>query len=153
MIQMVLSRIVMRENNDQVVIFLKEKEGVRTLPIIIGRNEALEIRRKVLHVATPRPLTHDLVRNVLKELDAHLDHILIDTLKDATFYAKLFVRRNGEMKRVDARSSDAIALAAAEGVPIYVNDEVLEEVCRADQASREKEQQGSGDEEEGFGLF
>lgn len=132
MIKMALSRIVMRENNEQVVIFLREEDGDRVFPIIIGVHEAIEIKRKVLHVETARPLTHDLVRNILRELDASLDHIVIDTLKDATFFAKLLVRRNGDIKRIDARSSDAIALAVAEGVPIYVEEEVLDEVCKPD---------------------
>lgn len=132
MIEMALSRIVMRENNEQVVIFLKEADGERVFPIIIGLHEAFEIKRKVLHVETARPLTHDLVRNILRELDATLDYILIDTLKDATFYAKLQVCRNGDVKRIDARSSDAIALAVAEGVPIYVEEAVMDEVCKAD---------------------
>lgn len=137
MIEMVLSRIEMRENNDQVVIYLKEKDGERRFPIIIGIHEAAEIRRKVHKIQTQRPLTHDLVRNVLRELDAKLEHVVIDALKDATFYAKLQVRKDGELKAVDARSSDAIALAIAEEVPIYVNEEVLEEVSRTDSTTDE----------------
>ncbi len=128
MIEMALSRIIIRESDDQQVIFLKEKEGERTFPIIIGMCEAVEINRKIMDVQMPRPMTHDLVRNVLKGVGCSLQRIVVDALKDATFYAKLHVQRNGEELKIDARPSDAIALAIAEKVPIFVEDDVLDEV-------------------------
>lgn len=128
MIEMALSRILIRENSDQQVIFLKEKEGERTFPIIIGMFEAFEINRKITAVDTPRPMTHDLVRNVLTGLNGTLRCVVVDELKDATFFAKLVVDHENDEIRIDSRPSDAIAIAVADGVPIYVEDAVLEEV-------------------------
>jgi len=128
MIEMSLARILIRENSDQQVIFLKEKDGERSFPIIIGMFEAFEINRKITDIETPRPMTHDLVRNVLKGLDAKLERVVVDALREATFYAKLFVRYNDRELLIDARPSDAIALAVAEKVPIFVEDSVLDEV-------------------------
>ncbi len=128
MIEMVLSRILIRENNDQQVIYLKEKGGERAFPIIIGVFEAVEINRKITDVETPRPMTHDLVRNVLAGLDATLERVVVDELKDATFYAKLHVERDGETVRIDSRPSDAIALAVAAKCPIFVEEKVLDDL-------------------------
>lgn len=128
MIEMILARILIRENSDQQVIFLKEKQGERSFPIIIGMFEAFEINRKITDIETPRPMTHDLVRNILSGLNAKLDRVVVDALKDATFYAKLIVRHNDHELSIDSRPSDAIALAVAEKVPIFVEDSVLDEV-------------------------
>ena len=128
MIEMSLARILIRENSDQQVIFLKEKDGERSFPIIIGMFEAFEINRKITDIETPRPMTHDLVRNILSGLGAKLDRVIVDALKDATFYAKLLVNHNGQELLIDSRPSDAIALAVAEKVPIFVEDSVLDEV-------------------------
>jgi len=123
-----LSRILIRENDEQQVIFLKEKGGERTFPIIIGVFEAVEINRKITDMETVRPMTHDLVRAVYQGLEATLDRVVIDDLREATFYAKLHLTRAGTTVEVDSRPSDAIALAAAEKCPIFVDEKVLEEV-------------------------
>ncbi len=129
LVEMALSRILIRENSDQQVIFLKEKGGEgRTFPIIIGVFEAVEINRKITEVETPRPMTHDLVRNILHGLGAELVRVVVDELKDSTFYAKLHLRHEGEEVVIDSRPSDAIAIAVAEKAPIFVEDAVLDEV-------------------------
>ncbi len=128
MIEMALSRIVIHEQKDRQVIVLKEKDGTRSFPIIIGMYEAVEINRKITEVETPRPMTHDLVRNVIHGLDAKLERVVVNELKESTFYARLHLRRDGAAYEIDSRPSDAIAIAVAEGAPIFVEDKVLNEV-------------------------
>lgn len=122
-----LAQIRISETHDQQVVVLRERNGPRFLQIVIGLAEALAIDRRVKEVQLPRPMTHDLLNNVLNALSAELEKIVVCDLKDHTFYAKLVIRHQGELVEVDSRPSDAIALAAAEDVPIYVEDQVLEE--------------------------
>ncbi len=129
-VQMELSRIIISEINDQQVIYLKEVEGDRTFPILIGLFEATSIDRRVKHIQAPRPLTHDLLVNMVEQLGATLQDVVISDLKDHTYYAKLRVRQDGELVEIDARPSDAIAVAVTcdPQLPIYVSEEVLSEV-------------------------
>ncbi len=129
-IQMELSRIIISEMNDHQVIYLKEVGGERTFPILIGIFEATSIDRRVKGIPSPRPLTHDLIVSLVEHLGGQLEDVLINELKEHTYYAKLRVRHNGELVEIDARPSDAIAVAVTcqPHLPIYVNEEVLEEV-------------------------
>ena len=126
---MELRRIIISEIDDHQVIFLKEVEGDRTFPIVIGIFEATSIDRRVKRLPSPRPLTHDLVASVIESLGGELRDIYISELRDHTYYAKLRIRMNGELIEVDSRPSDAIALAVTASVPIYVAEDVLEEAC------------------------
>ncbi|MFQ3650382.1 MAG: bifunctional nuclease family protein [Gemmataceae bacterium] len=126
---MELRRIVISEIHDQQVIELREVEGERRFSILIGIFEATSIDRRVKKLPTPRPLTHDLVANVIESMGGELYDVTINELRDHTYFAKLRIRMNGELIEVDARPSDAIALAVTASVPIYVAEEVLEEVC------------------------
>jgi bifunctional DNase/RNase len=127
---MELSRIIISEINDQQVIYLKEVEGERTFPILIGLFEATSIDRRVKHYQTPRPLTHDLLVSIVESLGAELQDVVISELKDHTYFAKLRVRSGGELIEIDARPSDAIAVAVTcdPNLPIYVSEEVLNDV-------------------------
>lgn len=129
-VKMNLSRIIISEINNEQVIYLKEEEGERQFPILIGIFEATSIDRRVKSDRTARPLTHDLVVNVIEAMDAELDSVIINELKDQTYFAKLRIRRDGELIEVDARPSDAIAVAVTcdPHLPIYVAEEVLGEV-------------------------
>ena len=128
-VQMELKRIIISEVHDQQVIMLREVDGERSFPIVIGIFEATSIDRRVKRLPSPRPLTHDLVASVIDNLGGELRDIYISELRDHTYYAKLRIRQNGEMVEVDTRPSDAIALAVTASVPIYVAEDVLEEVC------------------------
>jgi uncharacterized protein len=128
-VQMELKRIIISEVHDQQVIMLKEVEGDRSFPIVIGIFEATSIDRRVKGMPSPRPLTHDLVSSVIDNLGGELRDIFISELREHTYYAKLRIRMNGEMVEVDSRPSDAIALAVTAKVPIYVADDIIEEVC------------------------
>ncbi len=127
---MELSRIIISEVNDQQVVYLKEVDGDRTFPILIGIFEATSIDRRVKGYPSPRPLTHDLVVSCVENLGGELQDVVINELKDHTYYARLRVRQNGELIEIDARPSDAIAVAVTcdPPLPIYVNEDVLNDV-------------------------
>jgi bifunctional DNase/RNase len=126
---MELKRIIISEVHEQQVILLREVEGERSFHIMIGIFEATSIDRRVKGTPSPRPLTHDLVASVIDNMGGELRDIYISELRDHTYFAKLRIRQNGEMLEVDSRPSDAIALAVTAKVPIYVAEEVLDEVC------------------------
>jgi bifunctional DNase/RNase len=127
-VQMELTRIIISENNEQQIIFLKEVEGERTFPIVIGIFEATSIDRRVKALPAPRPLTHDLLASTIELLGGELQDIFISELRDHTYFAKLRIRHEGELIEVDSRPSDAIAIAVTVDVPIYVSEDVLNEV-------------------------
>jgi bifunctional DNase/RNase len=129
-VQMELSRIIISEINDQQVIYLREVEGTRAFPILIGIFEATSIDRRVKGFASPRPLTHDLLVSVAENLGAEFQDVVISELKDHTYFARLRLRHEGELVEVDARPSDAIAVAVTcnPPLPIYVSEEVLNDV-------------------------
>lgn len=107
------------------VVILKDMDGKRFLPILIGPFEATAIALALEGAPVPRPLTHDLMRNVLETLDAHLEQVVIHDIRESTFFAKLIVRTNGELQEIDARPSDGIALALRMSAPIYVSDKIV----------------------------
>jgi bifunctional DNase/RNase len=126
-VQMELKRIIISEVIDHQMIFLKEVEGDRLFPIVIGIFEATSIDRRVKKMNSPRPLTHDLIANVIDSLGAELQDIYINELREHTYFAKLRIRQNGELVEIDSRPSDAIALAVTANVPIYVAEDVISE--------------------------
>jgi bifunctional DNase/RNase len=128
-VHMELKRIIISEIHEQQIILLREVEGERSFPIMIGIFEATSIDRRVKKLPSPRPLTHDLVAGVIDQMGGELRDIYISELRDHTYFAKLRIRLNGENVEVDCRPSDAIALAVTANVPIYVAEDVLEEVC------------------------
>ncbi len=135
LVPMELVRIVISEINDQQVVFLKEIDGERSFPILIGIFEATSIDRrvqaKVRGELPPRPLTHDLLKQAIEDLGGEAEDVVINNLMDHTYYAVIRVRQNGELIELDSRPSDAIALSVHYDpyLPIYVDDTVLEEVA------------------------
>ena len=129
-VEMTLSRIIISEINDSQVIYLKEVDGDRQFPILIGIFEATSIDRRVKHDKPPRPLTHDLVVNIVEAMGGELDSVVVSELRDHTYYAKLRVKLDGELIEIDSRPSDAIAIAVTcdPHLPIYVSEDVLEDV-------------------------
>lgn len=111
MIPMELSKIIITETSDHQIIVLKEREGQRSFPIVIGLHEAWAIDRAVKGITTPRPLTHDLISNIIEGLNAGVVRIIISDLRNNTFYAKIILQQNASMVEIDSRPSDAIALA------------------------------------------
>jgi bifunctional DNase/RNase len=127
-VQMELRRIIISEIHEQQVIALKEVDGDRSFPIVIGIFEATSIDRRVKGIPNPRPLTHDLVAAVVENMGGELQDVYINDLREHTYFAKLRIRHEGELVEVDCRPSDAIALAVTAKVPIYVAEDVLGEV-------------------------
>lgn len=125
MVELILNKIKIDETRNDQVIVLKEKEGSRLLPVVIGIAEVNAIKLKLSGIKPPRPLTHDLVVSIIESLEAKLQKVVIDRLHNNTFYAKLHLSRNGKEVLIDARPSDSVALALRAGVPIYVEEEVL----------------------------
>ncbi len=133
-----LSRILITELGEQQVIFLKEKNGERSFPIMIGITEAMAIDRRLKSITTPRPMTHDLLGCVIEAMGGKVEKIVINDLRDHTFIATIFIRQGQELIEIDARPSDSIALGAALETPIFVADHVIKAVVGNESASREE---------------
>ena len=127
-VQMELSKIIISENLEQQIIVLREVDGDRKFSIVIGTPEAFAIDRRLKGFIHPRPLTHDLLASVIEKMGGQIDRIEINNLQEHTFFARIHIRRDGEIVKVDSRPSDAIALGVATTVPIYVAEHVLEQV-------------------------
>jgi len=125
-VEVELSRIIVNENSQQQVIVLRERNGERSFPIVIGIVEIFAIDRRLKGIKPPRPMTHDLLDNVIQSLGARVEKIVITDLRNHTFYANIFLNSNGKSIKIDSRPSDAIALSSAMNVPIYVSEDVFE---------------------------
>lgn len=108
------------------MIVLKDIAGDNVLPIWVGIFEANAIALEIEKTTTPRPMTHDLLRNVLRGFDAHVTRVVVSELREETFFAVIWIERNGETLTIDARPSDALALAMRSDCPIYVSRSVME---------------------------
>ena len=128
-VQMELHKIIISEMQEQQIIMLKEVDGDPKFPLVIGSSEAFAIDRRLKGILHPRPLTHDLLAAVIEQLGGTIDRIEINNRQDHAFYARIHIRRDGTVVKVDSRPSDAIALGAATSVPIWVAEHVLDEVC------------------------
>ena len=121
------------------IVILKDKQGERVLPIWVGVPEANAIALQIENVSTPRPMTHDLLRNIITDLDGRVDRVVVSDLKDNTYFAVIHLTVRGEPVAVDARPSDAIALALRTRAPIYVEDRVIEHAKPVDFSSENGE--------------
>ncbi|MCA9259543.1 MAG: bifunctional nuclease family protein [Planctomycetales bacterium] len=131
-VAMELSRIIISEINQEQVIYLREVDGERSFPILIGIFEANSIDRHVKRFESSRPLTHDLLVNSIEAMGGEFQDVVICALKDHTYYAVLRVKHDGELLEIDARPSDAIAVAVTcqPRLPIYVSEDVLEDAAQ-----------------------
>ncbi len=131
-VQMQLARIIISEISDNQVIYLKEVDSERQFPIVIGLFEAKRIDQRVREeLKPPRPMTHDLLVSMARSLGAEIESVVISELRDQTYYAKLRLKRDGEIIDVDSRPSDAIAVAVTfqPPLPIFVEDDVLDQAA------------------------
>jgi bifunctional DNase/RNase len=127
-IEVELSKIIINEASDQQVIVLKEHSGERSFPIVIGIVEIFAIDRRLKGIETPRPMTHDLLDSVISSLGARVERIIINDLRNHTFYAKIVMSIDGKTVEVDSRPSDAIALGVASSAPIFVAEQVFDKI-------------------------
>ena len=125
-IEMTIKGLMVDPITNMPIVILRDKEGNRVLPIWVGIFEANAIALQIENIATPRPMTHDLLRNIIEDLKASVQKIVVCDLQENTFYALIHIVVNGQTVAVDARPSDAIALALRAKAPIFVEDSVIE---------------------------
>jgi len=125
-IEMTIKGLMVDPITNMPIIIMRDKDGQKVLPIWVGVFEANAIALQIENVSTPRPMTHDLLRNVIQDLEAAVTKIVVSDLRDNTFYAVIYLQRNGETVAIDARPSDAIALALRAHVPIFVEEMVID---------------------------
>ncbi|HTS70859.1 MAG TPA: bifunctional nuclease family protein [Terriglobia bacterium] len=124
-VEMKIRGLVMDPVTNMPIVILKDVAGTSVLPIWVGIYEANAIALEIEKVTTPRPMTHDLLRNLLLGLETRVQKVVVSELRDDTFYALIWLEREGQMMSIDSRPSDALALALRVDCPIYVEDEVL----------------------------
>ena len=131
-IEMSIKGLMVDPISNMPIVILRDREGSRTLPIWVGMFEANAIALQIENISTPRPMTHDLLRNVIHDLKASVQKIVVCDLQDSTFYALIYVMLNGEVVAIDSRPSDAIALALRTRAPIYVEETVIDNAKTVD---------------------
>jgi len=124
-VEMKIRGLMMDPVTNMPIVVLKDVQGNAVLPIWVGVYEANAIALEIEKVQTPRPMTHDLLRNVFLDLEVRVDKIVVNDLKDDTFYAVIWVERDGQLMMIDSRPSDALALALRMDCPIFVDETVL----------------------------
>ena len=135
-IQMTIKGLMIDPITNMPIIVLRDDDGQRVLPIWVGIFEANAIALQMENVQTPRPMTHDLLKNVIDDLNAAVERIVVCELRDNTFYATIHLRSGVGQVPIDARPSDAIALALRTNSPIYVAEEVLQ-TARSEESGQE----------------
>jgi uncharacterized protein len=133
-IEMTIKGLMVDPITNMPIIILRDKDGQRVLPIWVGVFEANAIALQIENVTTPRPMTHDLLKNVIGDLRGRIEKIVVSDLKENTFYALIYLTVGGEMMAVDARPSDAIALALRARAPIFVEETVIDHAKTVDLA-------------------
>lgn len=124
-VEMKIRGLMVDPSTQQPIVILKDISGTTVLPIWVGLFEASAIAREVEKASTPRPMTHDLLHNLIDGLDATVERVVVSELRDDTFFAVIWLRQHGESLALDARPSDALALALRSDCPIFVSEEVL----------------------------
>ena len=132
LIEMTIKGLMVDPITNMPIVILKDKDGERVLPIWVGIFEANAIALQIENIATPRPMTHDLLRNVITDLDGHVDRVIVSDLKGDTFFAMIHLTVKGERVVVDSRPSDAIALALRTRAPILVEEAVIDNAKTVD---------------------
>ena len=135
MIEMTIKGLMVDPITNMPIVILKDKQGERVLPIWVGIFEANAIALQIENIETPRPMTHDLLRNIISDLDGQVDRVVVSDLKDNTFYAIIHLTVRGERVAIDARPSDAIALALRTRSPILVEETVIDNAKTVDFAA------------------
>jgi len=139
MIKMTVRGIALDPLTNMPIIILKDQDDKRALPIWVGIFEANAIALELEKISTPRPMTHDLIKNILDGLGANVQQIVVNELKDNTFFAVIEISVNGNVVNIDSRPSDAIALALRVNAPIFVTEKVVTK-AKSIEVSEEKEE-------------
>ena len=134
-IEMSIKGLMVDPVTNMPIVILRDKDGQRVLPIWVGIFEANAIALQIENIATPRPMTHDLLRNVIQDLRASVQKVVVCDLQENTFYALIYLAIDGGTMAIDARPSDAIALALRTRAPIFVEDRVIDNAKTVDFSS------------------
>ncbi|MBI3402735.1 MAG: bifunctional nuclease family protein [Acidobacteria bacterium] len=134
-IEMTLKGLMVDPITNMPIVILRDRDGQKVLPIWVGIFEANAIALQIENIPTPRPMTHDLLRNVIEDLKASVQKVVVCDLQENTFYALIYLSRNGDTMAIDARPSDAIALALRTRAPIFVEDAVIDHAKTVDFSS------------------
>ncbi|RKY99789.1 MAG: bifunctional nuclease family protein [Candidatus Hydrothermota bacterium] len=126
LVEVELLDVAIEETTEAFVMFLKEVNGNRILPIWIGQNEGQSIKIALENFKVPRPLTHDLIKSIFLAFNAKVEKVVINGLKNSTYHARLILRQGKRLISIDARPSDAVAIAVRIGAPIFVVKEIME---------------------------
>jgi hypothetical protein len=137
MLEMKVRGLTLDPLSNMALVILRDLEGTKALPIWVGIPEANAIALEIEQVPTPRPMTHDLIKNILEGINATVMRIVVNDLKDSTFYATIFLSLAGREFHIDSRPSDAIAIALRVKAPIYVTQDVIERAGSIDLGSHE----------------
>jgi bifunctional DNase/RNase len=148
MIEVDVAFISIEASSGTPILFLREKKGdpKSMLPIWIGQGEAFAIQFQLKGESPPRPMTHDLMKNIIESLDAKVDGVYVHTMKDSTYFGQIDLKINSKTLEIDARPSDAIALALRFGAPIYVAEQIVQEIGFPETELKEAEKQQSREE-------
>jgi uncharacterized protein len=138
-IEMTIKGLMVDPITNSPIVILRDKEGQRVLPIWVGIFEANAIALQIENISTPRPMTHDLLRNVIQDLKASVQKVVVCDLQENTFYALIYLLLDGDTVAIDARPSDAIALALRTRAPIFVEDTVLDNAKTVDFTSEKSD--------------
>jgi bifunctional DNase/RNase len=123
-----LAQVIINEEADQQIIVLRELKGDRGFPIVIGMGEILAIDRRLKGIMLPRPLTHDLLAQVIEQMDGTILKVVVSDLRDHTFFATIHIQRDEDTIEIDSRPSDAIALSTGLNVPLFVDEQVFDKL-------------------------
>ena len=134
-IEMTIKGLMVDPINNAPIIVLRDRDGQRVLPIWVGMLEANAIALQIENISTPRPMTHDLLRNVIHDLKATVEKVVVSDLHENTFFAVIYLSQQGNTLAIDARPSDAIALALRTRAPIFVEDTVIDHARTVDFSS------------------
>lgn len=141
LIEMAIRGLMLDPITNLPIVILRDVDGQRVLPIWVGAVEANAVALQIENVAPPRPLTHDLIRNLLSEFGAVLERVVIHDLKDSTFYAYLELKRGSDYLRIDVRPSDGLALALRTKAPIYVHPRVIDRAASSEISTEDADQE------------
>ena len=144
MIAVRVDRVTFDTTTNRFVVILKDDIHNRWLPIVVGSTEAQAIALQLEKISPPRPLTHDLMKNLLESIDVSVNRIVVTDLRENTYYATISIKSNSQVQEIDARPSDAIALALRMQAPIFVEESVMKRAAIHDQDTEETEERLAG---------
>jgi bifunctional DNase/RNase len=136
-----VDRVTLDTTSNRFVVILKDDIHNRWLPIVVGSTEAQAIALQLERITPPRPLTHDLMKNLLESIEVRVSRVVVNDLRENTYYALIGLKMNGSHLEIDARPSDAIALALRTAAPIFVSEEVMKRASVSEKDTEEAEEQ------------